>query len=356
MRKAILIASLVVSTSNVAVAGMPYFNNSASTANAKQEQSSWWRTPRLWGSKETKPDPKFLYQKPTPPAPTTTERITSALTDNRAVRAARGWMTSDDQANAAITAPDAISLSRPTSEPTPALMVSIAQMRESQGDIDGARQVFSQALATTPNDIKILREFGHFEDRHNQLLVAEGYYAQAARLAPQNPAVLNDLSLCLARQSKPQAAAEMLHRAIALAPNKPLYRNNMATILMELGQQHEAMQHLLAVHPTPAAYYNMGHLLQNGGQQEAAAAHFAEALRLDPAMAAAEQALEKLAPLAEANVAQTAMAPRPKQEPSFGPNQAWPSEPVTSPGVATTAVQPAAKEPSFGPRLMPPVN
>lgn len=353
MRKAILIASLVVATTNVAEAGVPFFNNSDSASTASEKQSSGWRMPRLWGKKDTKPDPQFFYQKPTPP-PTTTERITSALTDNSAVRAARGWMTTDQAANATAETPDTISLSRPTGDPTPTLLVSIAQVRENQGDIEGARQDYARALAAAPQDVKTLRELGHFEDRQNQLAVAEGYYAQAAKLAPQDSAVLNDLSLCLARQRKLAPATEVLEKAIALAPNKPLYRNNMATILMEVGQQHQAMHHLLAVHPTAVAYYNMGHLLQKGGQEEAAAAHFTEALRLDPAMKPAEQALAKLSPADGANVPQTAMATRTKTEPAFGPEQAWPSEPVATPAASTS--QPAASEPSFGPRLLPPVQ
>ncbi len=331
---------------------MPFFNNSEpATASADDSGSSGWKLPRWWGKKETPSDSQFFYQKPEPP-PSTTARITSAMTDNSAVRAARSWMAPDDKVELP-KKPDALSLSQPTGKPTPTLMVSLAQVRERQGDLDGARQMYQQALAAGPKRVATLRELGHFEDRQNRLADAERYYAEAAKFAPQNPAVLNDLALCLARQGKAEPSVSVLSQAIQLEPTKPLYRNNMATVLMELGAQHEAMQHLMAVHPPAAAYYNMAHLLEKGGQMEAAAAHYAEAARLDPSMTAAQSALARVAPAPQASVPQTAMMPAAPAsvEPQFGPQSSWPSEPIAA-RVSERTTSPS----DYGPRLLPPVE
>lgn len=352
MRKVLLLTSVIAASTHVAEAGMPAFNNTGSTPAATQasESSSGWKLPRLWGKKETAPDPQFFYQAPAP-EPTTSQKLTSVFTDNAAVRTARNWMGSDETAAPAPAVSESLSLNQPAVRPTPQLMISMAQMHEQRGNVPQARQTYQQALAAAPKNVHILRELGHFEDRQNRLADAERYYTEASRLAPQNAAVLNDLGLCLARQNKLAPSAQVLERAIALKPQKALYRNNMATVLMEMGEQHQAMQHLMAVHAPAAAYYNMGHLLEKGGHQEAALAHYAEALQLDPSLTAAESALAALAPEAETTVPQTAMVTPTTGEPSFGPRQEWPSEPIRPAAPAQ-----ASAEPSFGPRLLPQVD
>ena len=79
-----------------------------------------------------------------------------------------------------------------------------------------------------------------------------------------------------------------------MAPKTPLFRNNIATVLVDLGRHHEAFAHLRAVHGEAAAYYNMGYLLNKKGQTQAAMQHFAMALRAEPSMVAAQRWLEYL--------------------------------------------------------------
>ncbi len=374
MRKFLLVASLILATGNVTFAAMPYLANTDASATATsnvEPKSFGWKLPRLWGKKK-KPNPKLMYSAPTPP-PTTTQRITSAMTDNPVVNTTRKWFA--PKSDSKPQKPDPISLSQPTGKPTPELMVSLAQMREKQGDVTTARTLYQQALAAGPKNVKTLREIGHFEDRQGNMDDAERFYNEAANLQADNPALLNDLALCLARQNRTAQAAEVLNRAIQLAPSKPLYRNNMATVLMELGDQHGAMQHLLAVHAPASAYYNMGHLLDKATQTEAAKAHYAEALRLDPAMSPAQEALARLSQPATTHVAQTSMAPTTPSVPQTAmvpttarvPHTAmipaaatqpvaaqaqWPSEPI-APARPSTMATP---QPNFGPRLLPPVE
>lgn len=366
MRKVLLLATLIATSGN-SVLAVPYLDGNSPQAETKQ--SSGWHLPRLWGKKDVAPDPQFTYRPPAAAPPSTTQRITSALVDNRAVAGMRGWMGSANDASGPQEQANPLSLSHPTGPPTPSLMVSMAQIQEKQGDSDGARKLYLKALAANPKNVKTLRELGHFEDRQNHLADAERYYAEAANIDPQNAAVLNDLALCLARQNKLEQSAQLLDQAIALAPSKALFRNNMATVLMEMGQQHQAMGHLMAVHSPAASYFNMGHLLEKGGQLEAAAAHYAEAQRLDPNLQAAGAALARVAPQSPSQVPQTAMAPTAPSASSFSPQQqqawqhslqqqqhtpqqqAWPSE-----SLPATIAKPASVEPDFGPRLLPPVD
>lgn len=347
MRKVILIAGLVVGAGNFVSAAMPYFNTAeGQTAPAATKESSGWKFPSLWGKKDKPANSQFFGAAPEK-VPSASERFASAVTDNAVVKTARRWMTPKTAKDAA-KKPDPISLNYPTGKPTPALLVAMAQVREQTADAAGARLLYQQALAAGPKNVNTLHEWGHFEDRQGKLADAERYYAEASNLEPQNAGVLNDLALCLARQGKVQASADVLGKAVQLEPSKALYRNNMATVLMELGKQHEAMHQLMAVHSPAAAYYNMGHLLEKGKQHEAAAAHYAEAVRLDPKMSPAQSALARLTPAAMPSITQTAMAAK-VVEPEFGPQTSWSSEPLSP-------VAPTTPEPEFGPRLLPPVD
>lgn len=342
MRKVLFYTGLFVATGASAYA-VPVMNGGGTPAHVQQDTDGW-KWPKLWGKKQEAPNPQFFYRQPEPEQ-TTTQKLTSAVTDNAMVRTAKDWMTPDPRLpNSNDSKP--FTTTKDSNRPTSSLMVSMAQVREKQGDIQGARQTYLQALAANPKNVKTLREMGHFEDRQGQLVDAESYYAEAAKLEPNNAPVLNDLALCMARQGKLAPAVQVLDQAIRLEPAKPLYRNNMATVLMEMGEQQGAMQHLMSVHAPAVAYHNMGHLLEKGGQTEAAAAHYAEALRLDPSLAVAEEALVKLAPSTEESTAQeTYVAP----EAPLDMQTTWPSEPITRP----VSVRPNPAEPEFGPQLVP---
>lgn len=372
MRRTILMAGLIAvsgswTSSDLASAAMPMFHNTGATSTPSPAiapaAKSGWGMPSLkkfslWGKANQPPQQEYLYQAQVPP-PTTTQRVANAVTNNAVVNTARDWVAPGSGASQAPTGygttrpvsqePDSIALNNAVTEPTPSLYVSMAQVCETRNDIDGARRLYQQALAAGPENVETLREIGHFEDRQNHLADAERLYSQAASIAPHDPATLNDLALCLARQGKLAPSVEVLHRAVRIAPDKALYRNNIATVLMEMGEQHEAMTHLMAAHKPAAAFYNMGHLLEKGGQSEAAAGHYAEAARLDPRMTNAQSALARLAPAVPRN-AQPHTAMVPKRQSS------WPAEPQVQVQPKPAPAPQPTHEPNFGPQLLPPVE
>ncbi|TWT90673.1 tetratricopeptide repeat protein [Pseudobythopirellula maris] len=198
---------------------------------------------------------------------------------------------------------------RPAAQPTPASetdrVVESSRNAEAQGNTDLARGLLKQALAETPLDVALLRELGRVEDRAGNLESAEGFYQQAATEAPQHAGVLNDLGLCQARQGKLDESLETFQRAIRLNPEKGLYRNNVATVLTELGRNDEALAHLKTFHAAPAAHFNLGQMLASRGREIEAAEQYFAALELDPSMAPAHVAMEKLSPEALAAAAPT---------------------------------------------------
>lgn len=221
----------------------------------------------------------------------------------------------------------------------------------------------SQAAVTA----KSLREQGHEKDREGQLTVAEDLYRQAIGADPTSAAAVNDLGLCLARQGKLPTSIATLRQAIMMRPDKPLYRNNIATVLVEVGETEEALAHLKTAYGPAAAHHNLGQLLSRAGQTDAAIVQLNQALKLEPSMAPARNALAQLTaatqPMpasAEPTPPQMAQSPNVSNAPGT-PTLAVPMSPSYAPAqvaVAPQHMQTVTEEPSGAPtfpRLLPPV-
>ena len=190
-------------------------------------------------------------------------------------------------------AQDPTSLSMKTA-PKPKLFVSMARLAERSGRLEEAEQRYRQALEIDPRDLDALLGYARLKDRQGRLDDAIGFYRQAAEAHPDNATVHNDLGLCLARHKKLREAVAELERAIQLVPKETLYRNNIATVLVEIGDVDAAFGHLTEVHSRAVAYYNVGYLLQKKGQSQSAARLFAEALKIDPSLQQARAWLVRL--------------------------------------------------------------
>jgi tetratricopeptide (TPR) repeat protein len=238
---------------------------------------------------------------------------------------------------------DPISLSTPTGPPTPELVISLAQLSESQGNVPQARGHFQRALANWPGHVDLLRAAARMEDRQGQLAVAESLYRQAAAANPQHAGALNDLGLCLARQGKLDVSVQVIEQAIQLQPDKPLYRNNVATVLVEMRQDQKALAHLSAVHGSAAANYNLGQLLVQRGRSDEAAGYFVAAIEQQPDMQAAHDALGMLQSVEPAGAPTPTDSPAVATAPASVPEMTAPS---AAPANGTQQVAPAG--PEFG--------
>ncbi|MCA9241861.1 MAG: tetratricopeptide repeat protein [Planctomycetales bacterium] len=255
--------------------------------------------------------------------------------------------------------PDVLSLQTPTGGPSATTCLLMAQIAESKGDLPGAREQLRKALALDPKNVKTLREIGHLEDRQGRLQLAEQMYRRALACGPQNASVLNDLAICCARQDRLEDAAVLLERAIQVNPQKTLYRNNIAKVLVELGHQDVALQHLAAGHSPAAANYNMGQLLSDKGDTAGAVRCFQLASQLDPKFTAAHSALATLAGAAQDPADTVHMAAAPKHaaiDPSPAANESQ-SLPVVDNSITPLESDPNQVEQDLNaPVLLPPVS
>jgi tetratricopeptide (TPR) repeat protein len=259
---------------------------------------------------------------------------------------------------------DAISLKN-QAKPGPELYVAFARLHEQQGRIAEAEAQYKKALSEEPDDLQALLGYAMLKQRAGQWDAAIALYQQAAKAHPSEASVMNNLGLCYAQSKRPDEAVSALGRAVQLQPKNALYRNNLATVLVDQGQKREAFMHLRAVHGDAAAYYNLGYLLNKKGETEAAAQHFAMALRLNPQLSQARQWLERLQP----SVAASPGAGRPagSQPVRVGSRLADSGTAVISdgpenrgaigPGPSGSAALPSLPEPGNEPiRRLPPIQ
>ena len=125
---------------------------------------------------------------------------------------------------------------------------------------------------------------------------ADQLLAQVAQLAPNHPAVLNELGLRVMQQGDAGKARELFGRATQADPTHPSLWSNLAGALHELGradEEMEAIERALALEPRHlASLLQKGVLLENLGDPRNAARTFRNALATIPAGATAPATVE----------------------------------------------------------------
>ncbi len=209
-----------------------------------------------------------------------------------------------------------------TSNPGPELYVAMARLQEQTGRLTEAEQQYRKALDMAPNDLNATIGMARLRDRQGRLSEAIEFWQKAAQAHPNVAPVHNGLGLCYARDRKYAEAIRELTFAVQLDSKQKLYRNNLATVLVESGDNDAALKHLVAAHGEAIAFYNLGYLLHKKGQSDLAKELFAKAVEKDPSLTEAQIWLERLQaaqPTGERNPKETAASSRPPLPSSLEP-------------------------------------
>lgn len=228
--------------------------------------------------------------------------------------------------------------------PSPQLHVAAARLSEQSGKVAEAEQHYQQALKIDARHAGALVGYARLRDRKGRPEEATQLYQRATKAHPDNDAIFNDLGLCLARQRLFKESVAAFERAVQLEPKKWLYRNNIAMVLVEMGDVDAAVSHLRAVQGEAVAQYNVGYILQKKGNSEAAAMHFARALEKNPSLVEARTWLDKL----RGEPASIAQSP-PRVTPARQPNP----KPVATPAHPVPPRARATSDPARSPEAVP---
>ncbi len=185
---------------------------------------------------------------------------------------------------------DPIALST-ESQVRPKTHIVVARKYEEAGNLAKADEHYQKALELSPDHLGALLGAALVKDRMKQPQEALTIYRRAAKAHPEHPSIYNNLGLFYNRHGMLPEAATQLKHAISIEPDRPNYRNNIAIVLVKMGRDKEAFEQLRAVQNEGDAYYNVGYLVLERGDPQAAARYLTTALRRDPSLSDARQLL-----------------------------------------------------------------
>ena len=178
----------------------------------------------------------------------------------------------------------------------PGLHLSAASVMEESGQLDGALDHYASVLGIEPANRKALIGVARIHHRQGKLNESIADYRRAIQILGNDPVILNDLGLCLARANRHEEAIGSLRAALAMRPDSLMYRNNLAAVLVRAQRPDDAVGVLAQSHGLAVAHYNVGYLLNQEGEPAAASAHFVRSLQANPTFGPAKTMLDQVVP------------------------------------------------------------
>lgn len=123
---------------------------------------------------------------------------------------------------------------------SPSLRAALADALLSAGDLDGAVQEASMALAGDPSVVQAWLTRAAARKAQCDFIGAAHDFAQADRLAPNRGAILVNRAHCLAEVGLLAEAEEALRRAVAASPRSAEAQASLGSVLVRQGRLNEA--------------------------------------------------------------------------------------------------------------------
>jgi tetratricopeptide (TPR) repeat protein len=184
-------------------------------------------------------------------------------------------------------------------EPAPAgVLRRLAQLRLEAGNPAGAAQAFETAVEASPDDVVAWLGLANARAREGNLESTVRAAARVLEREPQNVIALRLRGGALLRLGRHAEAEPLLGAAASLDPSADLFRD-LAACYARLGdvkKRLQALEALVGLAPNDAAaHFEHGMARRQAGHALAAVDAFRNALRLDPALEAAQKALTETA-------------------------------------------------------------
>lgn len=166
------------------------------------------------------------------------------------------------------------------------LILTEAEMRNSNGDSNGALQQLNDALAEQPDNTDLLYTRAMITETTGNLAQMEQDLARVLALEPDNATALNALGYTLAnRNLRLDEAHDYVAKALALRPDDPAILDSMGWVLYRQGKLAEARDYLRRAYekfPDPEVAAHYGEVLWVLGAQGQAREVWRDTLEADP--------------------------------------------------------------------------
>lgn len=174
---------------------------------------------------------------------------------------------------------------------------NLAQVREQEGELHKAEEMYRALSEADPKN-------GDYQHRLGVVLCREGKLdkgLEALRIAdslkPDQPEILNDLGYATLMVGKFELAEQVFAAVLEIDPQNERAINNQGIALGMAGRYDEAFAHFRRVKPEAEALANLGYVAMQTGRRDFALDCYSRALRRDPELRSAAEAMTQLADL-----------------------------------------------------------
>lgn len=140
--------------------------------------------------------------------------------------------------------------------------VKKAQALRAQGDYDGASHILSQLMLMTPDDPRVVGEYGKVLAQRGKSQDAVAFLQRAIELQPNDWTLYSALGVGYDQLDNRPAAKTAYEHALALKPNEPVVLNNYAVSRALAGDYDGAQRMLVQAEVNGASYSKIGNNLQ----------------------------------------------------------------------------------------------
>jgi Flp pilus assembly protein TadD len=171
--------------------------------------------------------------------------------------------------------------------------VSLGRSFEEQGRFDEARSAYLEALKKDPKRADAELRLAILDDRKGDLAGADGHFARALKLRPNDPEILCDRGYSLYLRRRWADAEDNLKRALVVDRKHPRSHANLALVLARRGDSPGALAEFARAGCDPSdARSNLGLVLALEGRFEESKREYALALAAKPGSALAKEGLQ----------------------------------------------------------------
>ena len=251
-------------------------STSSKQANTQRDELSSRAEAKAQRPTENAPRPKATTQSAPPPA----AAAAAAVVTTSPQLATQPRRVTEAADNSATFEPRRFT---PYIEGVPGDPLSQGRALLANGYTNEAIAELSVAAVTGPDLVEANNLLGVAHDRRGQHKQAQEYYERARGVAPQNADVLNNLGHSLYLDDRYKDALALLKTAARLAPTDTRIANNLALVYGRLAKYDDAYKQFKRAGGEYYARTSTAALLAKAGRDRDAIKHYEAAHKLDPA-------------------------------------------------------------------------
>jgi Flp pilus assembly protein TadD len=173
--------------------------------------------------------------------------------------------------------------------------IKLARVQEREGNLRQALTMYEDMLQADPTNGEIYHRLMVVNTRLDQPERADAYFQEAQTRLPNNPELYADYGYACYLRGDMANAETWLKKAHQMEPHNERITGNLALAVGALGRVQESLAYFRQYLDDAEAHANVGFILTQRGDFEAARKSYTKALSLNPSLKSAQHALLQLA-------------------------------------------------------------